>query len=165
MGKEYIFDLRITYLIRIRESVGSKIFRHCYCVDTEGDTIDVCQGGLFSCAVFVSNILKMHDLIKAPKANTGSLEKEMISCNWLLCKDKDRPYFGAVLFWEPKMGSDGEMHRHVGFYFGAGTAISNDPRSEEGGSTFVPIAHKMDCSDLLGYPREIEKVYFHALIG
>lgn len=161
MKKEYTFDFRSTYLQRIRNSLGSELFQVCYCVNPKGVLEDVCRGGLLSCAVFVSNILKMHSLIKTPTANVGTLEKELISCDWFLCKNKDNPCFGAVLFWEPKKGSDGKMHRHVGFYFMAGIAISNDPRGVNMGSTRAPIMHRMDCSDLLRYPRKIEKVYSH----
>ncbi|MBU1178924.1 hypothetical protein KKB69_01105 [Patescibacteria group bacterium] len=158
------FDLRTTYLERLADSVGSGLFRRCFCKDDKGALVDVCSAGLFACVVFASNFLKIHDLIKVSMANVGTFENELISCGWTVFSGGGDPPAGSVLFWEPRMGSDGNLHRHVGFYYFDELAISNDPRNLKEGSTRAPIMHKMDCSDVLGYVRKIEKVYFHPLL-
>ncbi len=162
--EKYVFDLKATFLERLKFASGSSLFSICFCRDSSGVIVDVCKSGEFSCAVFVSNFLKMHNLIKIPTANVDTLEKELISCNWLPCRDANNPSPGAVLFWEPRKCHDGEMHRHAGFYYGKGLAISNDPRSGKEGSRLCPVFHDMYCKEVLEYSREIEKAYFHPLL-
>lgn len=160
----YIFDLRKTFISRLFYAPETRIFRECWCVDSKGKSVDVCKQGLFSCALFVSNFAKMHNLIKIPTANCDTLKKELISCNWYPCRDLKSIPPCAVVFWEPREANDGKMHEHVGFCYAPGYAVSADPRTEKEGSTHSIIVHELDCSDVLKYRRKIMSAYFHPLL-
>lgn len=165
---EVAFDLRATFSSRLKDAVGSDIFRHTYVKAVMGgEPIDVCENGLYSCHVFVSNFLKMHDLVEIPCANVDSLEKELLKAGWQVYWDRKinekqvilRPL--SVLIWGPRLGSDGLIHKHSGFFLGGQSCVSNDPRSAKDGSTRTIILHNVDLRDVLSEPRQLEKAYIH----
>jgi hypothetical protein len=142
-GKLLIYD---SYLKMIKNSVGTKMFRNLY-LEINGDKADVAKNGNFSCAFFVSNILKIWGLISEGHANVPSTTKDMIKNGWKkIPKDKAKP--GDVIVWEKRKGSDGLMHYHNGFYIGNGKAISNDDKKR------TPVIHKWDY-------KKITTIYTH----
>lgn len=167
---EVEYDLKGTFSMRLVNAAGSQFFSSVYVkIIKTGQLINVCVDGLFSCHVFTSNFLKMHDLIEVPCANIDSLEKGLIDAGWRLywrdgINEVEELVPLSVLIWEPRLGSDGEMHKHSGFYIANSICISNDPRIDEEGSLKCPITHQIDLSDIYPKnkkPRKLEKAYFH----
>ncbi len=154
-NQKLTFDLKETYLAMIKNSVGSKIFQSCFFRNEKGELIDVCQGGKFSCAVFVSFVLKRFDLIKTNKVVMASLEKELLRNCWFVVRDHQEFFWkvGSILVWEPKLASDGQKHEHIGFYMGNNSAISNSP-------DLCPAEHHVtyNCA------RRILRVYCHPFL-
>lgn len=119
-------DIYRTYLSLIKNSVGSKLFQNLWVDDK-----DILEGGDLSCAFFVSNILKILDLISEGHATVKSTVEDMKDSGWY---EIDEVEIGAVLIWEEKEYSDGP-HRHIGFYIGDQKAISNNEEAK------TPIVH------------------------
>jgi len=118
--KKIKFDLKLSYLAMIENSVGTKLFQNFYVRD-KGKKVDATQGGKLSCALFVSFILNNFGLLKESHATVKNTVKDMKKNGWFKI---NRPRQGAVLLWErKKMG--GEAHPHLGFYLGKDRAISN----------------------------------------
>lgn len=123
MDKPKILFLK-TYLAVINNSVGSKLFRSFY-LEIEGKETDATRDGVVSCAYFVSNILRMFPslkLIKDPHLTVSSTVKDLLENGW---KEISEPRPGAVLIWEEKE-SHGGRNRHIGFYIGNDSAVSNN---------------------------------------
>lgn len=159
-SREIVYNRRVDYLDLIERSVGNTLFRTCFYVDSKDrkTKIDVCQNGKLACARFVSCILKLCDLVSTTHVGVGGadsgLEGNMRAWGWKRLDPEKKIPVGAVVFWEAKKGSDGKMHRHVGFYMGNGRCISGDPDGD------VPIEH----DTTFGGTRNIEKVYIHNYI-
>jgi hypothetical protein len=163
-----VFDLEKTYLAMIMNSVGSETWNSCYCRDSEGRLVDICQGGKFSCAMFVSHILFCARLISSPHATVDSLEADMRARNsgwreWIP-SDEDSLLFdtpwGSVVIWEPWPASDGKKHRHAGFCYGGHFCVSTSP---------FPGQRRVIMHDLLWRfssleGRKVEKIYIHSLL-
>jgi len=124
------------YLTVIKNSVNSKMFRHVY-VWEDNKEKDILEGGEYSCAYYVSCILKMFNLINqeiSPHAMIGGLIKL-------------KP--GNILLWEEKSG-----HQHVGFYLGKNKAISHRYEKK------MPIVHHYTYNN----KRKIIKIFTHDVI-
>jgi hypothetical protein len=158
MNKKMEFCLRETYWNMIRASVGSKMFQTSIFKVSNGEIKDLCQNGRFSCSFFTSCILRIFSLSRHIHLTVNGLIKDMVDSKWF---ETDLLKSGAVLIWEPKLGLDGEMHRHIGFYLGYNYAVSNDPRWPEEGGTMMPIIHHFTFNDT----REIEKIYWHSKLN
>lgn len=131
------------------------LFRNLY-AEIDGKVVDIAQDGHNACAIMASHILFHFKLISDLKAVVESLEKELKRCGWYEIKD---PREGAVIIWEPKLGLDGQMHRHIGFYIGNNMAISNDSRD-----TGLPWKHNYLYKDTNGNAPKIEKIYWHSFL-
>jgi len=156
-----VLDIRKTYLARIMGSVGSEGYKSCYFRKPDGESVDVCEGGLFPCAFFLSCILKERSLVDSVCVTVDSLEKVMCNCGWEENTRWEQEYIkvGSVIFWEPRLGSDGNQHRHVGFYLGGHDCVSADPE------TGVVIGHDLEFVNYKdGEKRCIKKVYYHQLL-
>ncbi len=116
------FDLKKTYLGIIYNSCGTNIFKRVF-VKKNNKIIDVCDNGRLSCAVFVSYVLKLFDLIKTPHATVLSTIIDLENSGWYKIT---KPKIGSVLVWEEGDSSNG--HRHIGFYIGNNKAISNSSK-------------------------------------
>ncbi len=113
-----------TYLSVIKNSVGSKIFRHSY-ADVNGKKIDITENGRLSCTFYVSSILKMFGLIKEVHTTVVGAIKDLEKSGWIKIK---KPRAGCILLWEPKRFAENRTHMHLGFYLGNKKAISNDEK-------------------------------------
>lgn len=148
------------YLTQIGNSVKCKnyLFRNFY-VEKDEEVSDSLEKGKNSCAVFVCYILysfnslldflgKKH-WIEFIHLTVVSTEKDLIKNEWY---EIDTPKPGAILVWEKKIGHDGKLHSHIGFYIGNKMAVSND----SGGSGF-PHKHHFTYNGT----RKIEKIYWN----
>lgn len=136
-----------TYLSVIKNSQGSKAFRHFYSL-AEGKKKDILKDGRASCAYFVSSILHNFKLIKTPHTTVGGLLKDMAGSGWTLV---DHPMPGAVLVW----GKDGRP-THIGFCLYPRKAISNSSRLR------YPVCHN---SARLETGENLLSVYSHSFLS
>ena len=144
------FDLKNTYLAIINNSLGAKIFQTVFVKRNKTKT-DVCDGGRLSCAVFVSYVLKLVDLIDTAHATVTSTIVDMEKTGWYKI---NREKVGSVLVWEEGDTSNG--HQHIGFYIGNKKAISNS--SKYG----VPKMHHWTYGISKNKPkRQIKAMYWH----
>jgi len=116
-------NLPKSYLARINNSIGSKMFRNLY-AKVDGRERDILNNGELSCAMFVSIILQSFELIKKPHATVIELIKDMETSGW---KKSRNPKVGDILVWEAvDQTGDGIKFAHIGFYIGKTWAISNN---------------------------------------
>jgi len=150
-------NLPKSYLSRIHNSIGSKIFRNLY-AKLDGKERDILDNGSLSCAIFVSIILQSFELIKKPHATVIKLLKDMEASGW---KKSRRLKVGDVIVWEPiDQTGDGIKHVHVGFYLGNNKAISNSTEKR------TPVKHHFTFGIKSGEPkRRIIGIYRHKLIN
>ncbi len=114
------------YLSMIENTVGTTMFQNLWVQDNE-KILDATKGGTLSCAVFVSSILKLFDLLSEQKATVDNLIKVMLENGWTEIKVNDIQA-GDVLVWNKKKDQNGEQHGHIGFYIGNQKAISNSTK-------------------------------------
>ncbi len=136
------------YLTVIKNSAGSKMFRHIYVLDNNKEK-DILEGGELSCAYYVSCILKLFNLINqeiSPHAMTGGLVKNMLESGW---KETKELKIGNIILWEEKLG-----HQHLGFYLGKDMAISHRDEKK------TPIIHHYTYEG----KRKIIKIFTHKII-
>jgi len=111
-----------TYLSAIENSVGSMMFRDLWARYESGEIRNLTNGGELSCALYVSWLLKIFDLVDERKATVDGLIKKLTELGWKeVAPEKIEP--GDVIEWERKQ--EGFTHGHVGFYAGEQKAISN----------------------------------------
>lgn len=135
------------YLSVIKGSIGSNMFKNCFCVDEEGNEVDVIEDGVLSCAHYVSSILQMHEMIIKRSTTVLGLISAMAESGW---EEVSEPYEpGDVLVWEARTYDDGMEHMHVGFYLGNNMAVSNSTDKK------VPVEHSLDFDG----GRKIVKVF------
>lgn len=137
-----------TYLTFIKKSVGSRMFQTLW---VEGNK-DILEGGDLSCAFFVSNLLKIFNLITDGHATVRNTVKDLKESGWF---EIEEPREGAVLVWDEIEFEDG-FHKHIGFYIGNEKAVSN--RSEKG----TPMVHHYLYNE--EDPREIKAILWNKRI-
>lgn len=142
-----------TYLAVIENSVGSNLFRNFY-ARVNGQEQDIMRDGQLSCAFFVSSVLAIFDLIERVHGTVAGTVRDLKNSGWQKIK---KPKPGAVLVWEKSdFGGDGEYHKHLGFYIGAGQAVSNSYQTGQ------PEKHHWRFGKKNGRPkRQIEAIYWH----
>ncbi len=119
-------DVNSSYLAAIRDSVGSKMFRHLYAIDEHGNRSDILKNGRLSCAYYVAFILYHFKLIGDGHATVTSTIKDMEKSGWTVV---NTPEPGDVLVWETSTEHvEDESHEHIGFYLGDGRATSNSSK-------------------------------------
>lgn len=139
------FLLLQNYINIAKNSVGSKIFRQLY-FKIGKKKVDILRNGDLSCAFFVSSILKIFGLVSETHATVTGTVKDMKKNGWYNIK---KPKIGAVIVYAPqKMLPSGEIHRHIGFYVGKNTVISNSSKYKS------PRRHRWDY-------RPIEEILWH----
>jgi len=144
-----LFD---TYLALIKNSVGSNLFRNAFFL-INGRKQDVLRDGDLSCAVFVSSIVRLVDLIPETHTTVKGTEEAMKKAAWRVSQ---KPAVGSILIWAGKTFKNGETHRHIGFYIGNRKAISNNSKKRH------PAVHHWTFGSTKGRPkRKIEAVYSH----
>ena len=113
-----VFD---TYLVVIKNSIGSKLFRNFY-AKVGGKKTDIMRNGELSCAFYVSSVLTLLKLIKEVHGTVDSTIKDLKESGW---KKINKPKIGSILVWEKIDFGDGDIHKHIGFFIGRNKAISN----------------------------------------
>ena len=108
-----------SYLATIKNSVDSKIFSNLF-FNIKSKKTDILKSGKLSCAVFVSSVLYLFKMIRDRHATVDSTLADMKKSGW---KEIKEPKIGCVILWDYDKG-----HRHLGFYTGADSAISNDSK-------------------------------------
>lgn len=132
--------LRETYLQMLKNSPGSRLFRVVFAIDAKGKKQDVLKNGVFSCAFFVSSVLKIFSLVSSPHVTVKSTVEDMAKNGWRPTKEL-KP--GNVLLWE-----EIKNHQHIGFYVGGRKAISNSSQKR------TPFIHHFSFGrDKQGKPR------------
>ena len=111
-----------TYLAMINNAVGSQMFKNGY-VEIDGVKTDVLKDGELSCAIFVSSILSIFNLIDEPHATVKSTVKKMEEAGWQKTEEL-KP--GNILVWGEVDFGSGDLHSHIGFYVGNDQAVSNN---------------------------------------
>jgi hypothetical protein len=135
-----------TYLAVVRNSVGANSFKNFYAL-VSGERKDILEDGRLSCAYFVSSVLHQFQLIKTPHTGINGTVSDMEDSGWIKIAE---PREGAVVLWEEREDGRGERHKHIGFYVGNDTAISN---SEAEG---MLVAHHWTYNG----EREAEAIYW-----
>ena len=136
--------LRDNYFALIKNSAGSHLFREWYCA-VDGERKEVMRGGNFSCAFYVTSIMKLLDLVREIQITVHRAIAEMEQSGWTHI---DAPKPGAVVVWDAVATNDQTWNtkaKHIGFCLDANTAISND--SAAGG----PTAHPLSDRPVLAY--------------
>ncbi len=139
------FLLFENYIERIESSLGTNMFRKTFFLNDAGEIEDDTRNGDLSCAIYVSSILKLFDLISTPHVNVSTTVDDMVGSGWIESNELRK---GAVVVWGMKQQKSGP-HRHIGFCIDEQTAISND-----GEKTLVPHKHSIDYNGT----RPIEKI-------
>jgi hypothetical protein len=146
-----VFDKRKTYESYIKNASDSKLFRDVW-AKTDTKSINVTKHGVQSCAVFVTNILKIFDLIEQCHATVDSTVTDLIKKGWY---QVHRPRKGCILVWEDIPIAD-SIYKHIGFYIGNCKAVSNHstPRT--------PVTHHWTYGTKHGKPkRKIIAMYWN----
>lgn len=151
-------DIRIlqkeTYLSMIHNAVGTKMFRDLWAVDLVAGVMDLTENGSKSCAVFVSSVLYLFDLISSKRATVKNLVQDLEASGW---KEMDMfPNPGDVVVWEPRK-QNGHKSMHIGFYLGDAKAVSNDWKSGTAREHHMTYGFKKNGQPI----RKIAAVYTH----
>jgi hypothetical protein len=143
-----------TYLAMIEGGVGSRQYLQLFVHSVEGRPRDVIGDGRFACAYFASSILTLAALItQGVHTTVFETVEDMVRSKWYQINHLTK---GAVVVWGPRLASDGNPHKHIGFYLGEELAVSTD------GVTGVPTKHHVTYGIEEGRPnRSIEAVFFH----
>lgn len=150
MNKENkpILIIRDSYLALIKNSVGANFWRNLY-FKVNGRQRDVLEDGELSCAFFVSSVLLILGLVKEFHATVSGTLADMKTTGWQEIK---KLKLGSVLVWEEKNG-----HRHLGFFMGGQSAISNRYNLRRPGRHHLTFGVKKDGSA----KRKIIKILWH----
>ncbi len=118
-----VLELLPSYLAAIENSVGSNLFRKLY-FSIDGKVIDVLDDGDLSCAVFVSSILYLFNVITERHTTVKSTIEDIQKSGWYEIK---KPKAGAIIHWGFKKKDDGTQgkHHHLGFFIDTENAVSN----------------------------------------
>lgn len=101
------------------------MFRNAFFL-INGKKQDVLRDGDLSCAVYVSSILRLMNLIPETHTTVKGTVETMCQAGW---KPIRKPRAGSILVWEAKhFKKSGESHRHIGFYIGDRKAVSNSSK-------------------------------------
>jgi len=144
-----IIDQYLTLMSRINGSEGTEMFRQVYALQ-EGETIDITQDGMLSCAVYVSGVLVMTPCLDQMAATVASLESCLKRCGW---QATEVPSPGSVFIWAKALQADGGEHEHAGFVLDARWGMSHSD------SERIPVKHKLLSAD-----RIVRTYYSHPLL-
>lgn len=115
------FLLKETYIKLIKNSIGTKMFNSYYVKDGKLKK-DILKNGEFSCAFFVSSILKIFGWVNKIHLSVDETEEDLTKNGWEEGNLKDIEK-GCVIVWKGKKFKEG-CHKHIGFYLGNKKAIS-----------------------------------------
>lgn len=125
MKKQKIVPLMFdSYLVVIKNSVGSKLFRNFY-AKVDNKKTDVMKDGELSCAFYVSSVLVLFQMIDKAHGTVDYTVLALKKSGWRIVK---KPKIGSVLIWEETDYGRNDIHKHIGFYVGDNKAISNSSK-------------------------------------
>ncbi|MDE2019864.1 MAG: hypothetical protein KGJ13_05980 [Patescibacteria group bacterium] len=135
---------RDNYFALIENSEGTNMFRHWYCT-VNGAKEDVMRDGNFSCALYVTGILKMLGLVDEVQITVHRAVSALERSGW---QRIDGPRRGAIVVWDTQPSQKEEAWvstaaKHLGFCLGENTAISNRDEAH------APIRHPLDYRPVL----------------
>ncbi len=142
-----IFD---TYLSMVKNSVGSKTWQTVW-ADIDGVKTDVTEGGIKSCAIFVSSILKSFDFVKKTHATVNSTIKDLKESGWV---EIAKPKAGAIVVYEAIEFDDGQSNEHIAICVDDTKAVSNSYTEK------VPVIHDIEMT-FGGKPRKITDILYN----
>ena len=128
MAEKPQLDLFRSYVAAIENSVGTNMFRSLY-YRIDGTPLDVLDNGDLSCAVYVTSILYLFDLIGERHTTVSETIKDIEASGWYTIP---MPRTGALMHWDYKIKNDGTRgtNRHVGFYIDESAAISSSAKTK-----------------------------------
>jgi hypothetical protein len=132
------------YLALITNSKDSKLFRQWYCL-VDGQKTEVMDDGSFSCAFYVTSLLKLLDLAHEIQITVHRAISEMERSGWQTIAEPRR---GAVVVWDAIPAEDqrwGRKVKHIGFCLGDGHAISASAKQRQ------IVVHPLDYRPILFY--------------
>jgi len=116
-----------TYLKAIENSINTKLFNSIIVRETDGTVRDVLNDGEYSCALFVSSVLFLHNQVSRTRSTVNNLENDLKeNSTFKQIEDSSTIEAGDVLFWESVTYEDGTQNRHVGFAISSSEAISTN---------------------------------------
>lgn len=142
-----LFD---TYMSMVKNSVGAKTWQTIW-ADVDGVKTDVTQGGVKSCAIFVSSILKNFDFIKKTHATVGSTVKDLKESGWA---STSKPKAGAIVVYEAIVFEDGEANEHISICIDSSQAVSHSYTKK------VPVIHVIEMV-YNASPRKITDILYN----
>jgi len=142
-----IFD---TYLSMVKNSVGSKTWQTVW-ADIDGVKTDVTEGGIKSCAYFVSGILKNFDFVKKTHATVNSTIKDLKESGWEMISN---PKAGAIVVYEAIEFDDGQSNEHIAICIDDTKAVSNSYTEK------IPVIHDIEMS-FDNNPRKITHILYN----
>ena len=137
-----------SYIAAIKNSIGSNLFRN-YFMPVNGKEEDILKDGELSCARFVSSILKIFSLIKETHATVDGTVKDLENSGWVRIEE---PRIGSIILWGFADNDGRGPHKHLGFYVGDHTAISNSSKLK------TPVEHDWMFGE---ENRKIEAIYWN----
>lgn len=143
-----------SYIQFVKNSLGSNQYKNLF-VEMDGEKIDILRNGELSCAIFVSSVLHQFQLIDRPHATVAGTVSALKRHDWYRIEEKRT---GCVLVWEAKE-FDSETHKHIGFFMGSETAISNSAIKK------VPVTHDWKFKGSEFGERKIVTMYWHDSLG
>ncbi len=116
-----------SYIVAIRNSIGSRLFRKLYMYDKDADrVVEVLGNGNLSCAYFVSSILRHFGLIDNIRVNVGETALALKAQGW---QTAQKPVPGSVIIWNTAYFKKSKSwHGHIGFFISPARAISTSSR-------------------------------------
>lgn len=139
-----------TYLAVIKNSIGSNLFRNFY-VKVGDEQTDIMRNGELSCAFYVSSVLALFKFIKEVHGTVDSTVKDLQESDWEIIKE---PKIGSILVWEKIDFGDNDIHKHIGFFVGDNTAISNNYKLG------YPTSHNWNFNDT----RRVDVIFWNQKI-
>lgn len=139
--------LKESYIAMIKNSIWTKMFKNNF-FDLNGKKIDILKNWSSSCAYFVSNLLKIFDLIENIHATVDWTVKDILKY-W-----RKEYEWKEVPIWALLLRENVNNHSHIWFYIWNKIAISNS-------SKYKTIKkHSWDYNK----KRKIEKIYVNSKI-
>lgn len=111
--------LQKTYLELVKNSVGANSFKSLWAL-VGNEEKDVTQGGLLSCAYFVSSVLVIFGFIKRFHTTVERTLEDMKASGWY---PVPKPKPGCILHWDASLPR--WERQHLGFFVGQEKAVSN----------------------------------------
>jgi hypothetical protein len=114
-----------TYLKMIENSINARMFNSILIKEESGVSRDLLNDGEYSCALFVSSVLFLNNLIQKTRSTVNNLEKDLLEHPSFIHLENGADIEpGDILFWESVTYEDDSANRHVGFAVSNSEAIS-----------------------------------------